>query len=425
MKSRKGTAPPQSAPTISPPAPAKPSGKAAQQLSGPQPSAPSKAQAAPAPAAPVKASKAPAAPAVAAPVAASAPQAQRSAPPQPASGPTKPVPFNAMPRAAARPAPKPVNEPVKGLPQIKPVIPQPSAAALRSVPRSVLQEDAAKEAGAAVGRLAPKAAPPAPAQTPASARQLAQEPSAAPVRAETPLAGKKPLGRPRKAAALAPADVADILQANLPDTRPAAPPVPAQQAIGEARAAQVQRQLAPVQRQPAALPQTPAASPPQVRPTAIEVGEPVRTFGAPSAPMAAKEHAALCAYSAQVKMLRTDEEIGAAVRALGAEDASILRQVDRLRRLGGHSRTLCASDDAAVDRLTKAGLVVVLPWNGPKPPSPACYAELTPAGTAVLQHLGPQPAKEAQREEAQTVATLQRYAQPPRLPGNRPAKPAK
>ena len=306
-----------------------------------------------------------------------------------------------MPRAAARPVPKPVNEPVKGLPQIKPVIPQPSAAALRSVPRSVLQEDAAKEAGAAVGRLAPKAAPPAPAQTPVSARQLAQEPSAAPVRAETPLAGKKPLGRPRKAAALAPADVADILQANLPDTRPAAPPVPAQQAIGEVRAAQAQRQPTP-------LPQTPAASPPQARPVVIEVGEPVRTFGAPSAPLAAKEHAALCAYSAQVKMLRTDDEIGAAVRALGAEDASILRQVDRLRRLGGHSRTLCASDDAAVDRLTKAGLVVVLPWNGPKPPSPACYAELTPAGSAVLALL-PQPSR---TDDVDTTRTLQRYVEP-------------
>lgn len=207
----------------------------------------------------------------AAPAAASAPQVQRSAPPQPVSGPTKPVPFNAMPRAAARPAPKPVNEPAKALPQIKPVIPQPSAAVLRSVPRSVLQDAeelaaqpvhlhrvGAKPAPApptaanpvpvvehaALGRLAPKAAPPAPAQTPTSARQLAQEPSAAPVRAETPPATKKPLGRPRKAAVLAPAEVADILQADLPDTRPAAPPVPAQQAIAEVRAAQAQRQPA-------------------------------------------------------------------------------------------------------------------------------------------------------------------------------------
>jgi hypothetical protein len=96
-----------------------------------------------------------------------------------------------------------------------------------------------------------------------------------------------------------------------------------------------------------------------------------------------------------------------------------------MRRLGGHNRTLCATDDAAVNRLATAGLIVVLPWNAPKAPQPACYAELTPAGAVVLQRLGPQPAKEVQREEAETVATLQRYAQPPRLPGNRPAKPAK
>jgi len=142
-----------------------------------------------------------------------------------------------------------------------------------------------------------------------------------------------------------------------------------------------------------------------------------RTFGAPSAPLATKEHAALCAYSAQVKMLRTDDEIGAAVRALGAEDASILRQVDRLRRLGGHSRTLCASDDAAVDRLTKAGLVVVLPWNGPKPPSPACYAELTPAGSAVLALL-PQPSR---TDDVETTRTLQRYVEPRKV-GRPPGK---
>jgi hypothetical protein len=255
MKSRKGTAPPQSAPTIPSPAPAKPSGKATQRVSAPHLPAPSKAPPAPkpqattsklptAPATPVKASKASAAPA--APAAASAPQVQRSAPPQPVSGPTKPVPFNAMPRAAARPAPKPVNEPAKALPQIKPVIPQPSAAVLRSVPRSVLQDAeelaaqpvhlhrvGAKPAPApptaanpvpvvehaALGRLAPKAAPPAPAQTPTSARQLAQEPSAAPVRAETFPVTKKLLGRPRKAAVLAFVEVVDILQVDLLDTR--------------------------------------------------------------------------------------------------------------------------------------------------------------------------------------------------------------
>ncbi len=355
MKSRKGTAPPQSAPTIPPPAPAKPSGKAAPQASATP--APSKAQATTgrppaqppskpptAPAAPVKTSKAaPAAPAVAAPVAASAPQARRQAPapPQPVSGPTKPAPFNAMPRAAARPVPKalPVNEPVKVLPQIKPVIPQPSAAALRSVPRSVLED--AEELAAQPVHLHRVSAKPAPAPAPAPAAAKA----------------------------------------------------------------------------PAPLPQTPAAPPPQARPVVIEVGEPVRTFGAPAAPLAAKEHAALCVYSAQVKMLRTDDEIGAAARVLGAEDASILRQVDRLRRLGGHSRTLCASDDAAVDRLTKAGLVVVLPWNGPKPPSPACYAELTPAGSAVLALL-PQPSR---ADDVETTRTLQRYVEPRRV-GRPPGK---
>jgi hypothetical protein len=266
---------------------------------------------------------------------------------------------------------------------------------------------------AALGRLAPKAASPATAQTPASACQLAQEPSAAPVRAEALPAAKKPLGRPRKAAALAPADVADILQADLPDTRPAAPPVPAQQAIEEAHAAQAQRQ-------PATAAPSQRAEPLRV-PSVVNVGgnatEANRQWGGPGAALMPKEHAALCAYSAQVKMLRTDDEIGAAVRALGAEDASILRQVDRLRRLGGHSRTLCASDDAAVDRLTKAGLVVVLPWNGPKPPSPACYAELTPAGSAVLALL-PQPSR---TDDAETTRTLQRYVEP-RKTGRPPGK---
>jgi hypothetical protein len=90
----------------------------------------------------------------------------------------------------------------------------------------------------------------------------------------------------------------------------------------------------------------------------------------------------------------------------------------RSRGLGDvYKRQLCASDDAAVDRLTKAGLVVVLPWNGPKPPSPACYAELTPAGSAVLALL-PQPSR---TDDAETTRTLQRYVEP-RKTGRPPGK---
>jgi hypothetical protein len=149
----------------------------------------------------------------------------------------------------------------------------------------------------------------------------------------------------------------------------------------------------------------------------LQQAKPGRSWGVPSAPLAAKQHQALCAYSAQVKTLATEAEIAAAAQALGADDLVVLRQVDRLRRLGGHSRTLCATDDAAVDRLTRAGLVVVLPWNGPKPPEPACYAELTPAGSAVLALL-PQPSR---TDDVETTRTLQRYVAPRKV-GRPPGK---
>jgi hypothetical protein len=77
-------------------------------------------------------------------------------------------------------------------------------------------------------------------------------------------------------------------------------------------------------------------------------------------------------------------------------------------------------EDAAVDRLTRAGLVVVLPWNGPKPPEPACYAELTPAGAAVVALL-PQPPRSAAQESEETARTLQRYTEP-RKTGRPPGK---
>ena len=239
----------------------------------------------------------------------------------------------------------------------------------------------------------------APASMPASVRQSAQAVPAAPPPAPVLAPVKRPLGRPRKAAPLAPAplapaplstaEIADIVQAHLPDTQPAADPVPVAEAIAQTRAAQeaAQRSSDPTQSKAQG-----------------------RSFGAPSAPLAIKAHQPLCAYSAQVKTLATDAEIAAAAQTLGADDVVVLRQVDRLRRLGGHSRTLCATDDTAVDRLTRAGLVVVLPWNGPKPPEPPCYAELTPAGAAVLA-LCPQP-RSASQESDETVKTLQRYTEP-------------
>jgi hypothetical protein len=270
-------------------------------------------------------------------------------------------------------------------------------------------------------------------------------------------------GRPRKAAPLTPADVAGIVQADLPDTSPAVDPVPVAEVIAQTRAAQeaAQRQsdkqlVSAVrrmnQRETASIATVRLTPPPGEMPkvvpitvgldplggvgvvgparadTVLRIGgpdpsqqsKPGRSFGAPSAPLAAKQHQALCAYSAQVKTLATEAEIAAAAQALGADDLVVLRQVDRLRRLGGHSRTLCATDDAAVDRLTRAGLVVVLPWNGPKPPEPACYAELTPAGAAVVALL-PQPPRSAAQESEETVKTLQRYTEP-RKTGRPPGK---
>lgn len=264
---------------------------------------------------------------------------------------------------------------------------------------------------------------------PASVRQSAQAPSAAPPPAAAFPAVKRPLGRPRKAASLTPADVADIVQADLPDTAPAADPVPVAEAIAQTRAAQeTAGRVATVRLSP------PPGELPKVVPITVgldplggiggpdpaQQSKPGRSFGAPSAPLAAKQHQALCAYSAQVKTLATEAEIAAAAQALGADDLVVLRQVDRLRRLGGHSRTLCATDDAAVDRLTRAGLVVVLPWNGPKPPEPACYAELTPAGAAVVALL-PQPPRSAAQESEETTKTLQRYTEPRRT-GRPPGK---
>ena len=295
-------------------------------------------------------------------------KAQRPAP----ASPPAPVPFNHFPRAA-EPTPKFARRTAENpAPRAEP--------AVQSVKGRVIEPVKA-----------------APAPMPASVRQSAQAAPAASPPAPVLAPVKRPLGRPRKAAPLAPAplapaDVADIVQAHLPDTQPAADPVPVAEAIALTRAAQEAAQRGP----------DPAQS---------KTG---RSFGVSSAPLAAKAHQPLCAYSAQVRTLATEAEIAAAARTLGADDVVVLRQVDRLRRLGVHSRTLCATDDVAVDRLTKAGLVVVLPWNGPKPPEPPCYAELTPAGVAVLA-LCPQPARSASQESDETVKTLQAIAQLPEL----------
>ena len=402
MKSRKGAAPPQSAPPPKPPQPvqrAAPQPKPAPPAAKPAPppaAKPAPALAArPAPAAPsepAKRASPPQAPvAQAAPAkpasgpAKAAPQVQRPAPvepvkaqrPAPAS-PAAPVPFNRFPRAA---------EPVQKFARRTAENPAPRAEpAVQSVKGRVIEPVKA-----------------APAPMPASVRQSAQAAPAAPLHPPVLVPVKRPLGRPRKAAPLAPAplapaDVADIVQAHLPDTQPAANPVPVAEAIAQTRVAQEAAQRGPDPAQ----------------------GKPGRSFGAPSAPLTAKAHQPLCAYSAQVRTLATEAEIAAAAQALGADDVVVLRQVDRLRRLGGHSRTLCATDDTAVDRLTRAGLVVVLPWNGPKPPEPPCYAELTPAGAAVLA-LCPQPARSASQESDETVKTLQRYTEP-RKTGRPPGK---
>jgi hypothetical protein len=220
------------------------------------------------------------------------------------------------------------------------------------------------------------------------------------------------------------------VQADLPDTSPMPPAASLAEAVAQTRAAQeaagrvaTVRLTPPPGELPKVVPITSGCNAPD---TVLRIGgpdpapsKPGRSFGAPSAPLAAKQHQALCAYSAQVKTLATEAEIAAAAQALGADDLVVLRQVDRLRRLGGHSRTLCATDDAAVDRLTRAGLVVVLPWNGPKPPEPACYAELTPAGAAVVALL-PQPPRSAAQESEETTKTLQRYVE--RRPGRPPGK---
>mgnify|MGYP003558310610 CR=1 FL=1 len=386
MKSRKGAAPPQSAPPAKPPQPVQ---REIAQRAAPQPKAATPPSAAkPTPAAPSEPAKRP--------VSAQAPVAQ-AAPAEAASSPAKPVP------QVPRPAP---IEPIKAQhpAPTSPAAPVP----FNHFPRAA--EPVQKFARRTAENPAPRAEPAvqpgkartsdpvkaAPADMPASVRQNAQAAPAAspPAPAASPPASglipvKRPLGRPRKVAPLAPADVADIVQAHLPDTQPAANPVPVAEAVAQTRVAQGAALSGPDPAQ----------------------GKPGRSFGAPSAPLAAKAHQPLCAYSAQVKTLATDAEIAAAAQALGADDVVVLRQVDRLRRLGGHSRTLCATDDAAVDRLTKAGLVVVLPWNGPKPPEPPCYAELTPAGVAVLA-LCPQPARSTAQESDETVKTLQRYVEP-------------
>ena len=329
-------------------------------------------------------------------------KAQRPAPASPAA----PVPFNHFPRAA---------EPVQKFARRTAENPAPRAEpAVHPVKVRVIEPVKA-----------------APAPMPASVRQSAQAVPAAPPPAPVLAPVKRPLGRPRKAAPLAPAplapaDVADIVQAHLPDTRPAADPVPVAEAIAQTRAAQDAHagRVATIRLAPPAgvLPKVvPITSGTDAPDTVLRIGgpdpaqgKPGRSFGVPSAPLAAKAHQPLCAYSAQVKTLATDAEIAAAAQTLGADDVVVLRQVDRLRRLGGHSRTLCATDDTAVDRLTRAGLVVVLPWNGPKPPEPPCYAELTPAGVAVLA-LCPQPARSASQESDETVKTLQAIAQLPEL----------
>ena len=381
MKSRKGAAPPQSAPPAKPPQPVQrePVQRAAPQpkAAAPAPAAPSEptkravpAQAPVAQAVPAKPASGPAkaAPHVSRPAPIEPVKAQRPAPASPAA----PVPFNHFPRAA-EPAPKFARRTAENpAPRAEP--------AVQSVKGRVIEPVKA-----------------APAPMPASVRQSAQAAPAASPPAPVLAPVKRPLGRPRKAAPLAPAplapaDVADIVQAHLPDTQPAANPVPVAEAIAQTRVAQEAAQRGPDPAQ----------------------GKPGRSFGAPSAPLTAKAHQPLCAYSAQVRTLATDAEIAAAAQALGADDVVVLRQVDRLRRLGGHSRTLCATDDVAVDRLTKAGLVVVLPWNGPKPPEPPCYAELTPAGVAVLA-LCPQPARSASQESDETVKTLQRYVEPRKI----------
>ncbi len=421
MKSRKGAAPPQSAPPAKPPQPVQrdPVQRAVQ-----QPKAATSAPAAKSAPAPV-ARPAPAAPSEPAKRTAPAqtPVAQ-AAPAKAASSPAKPVP------QVPRPAP---IEPVKAQ-HPAPVAP-PAPVPFNHFPRAA--EPAPKFGAGSAENPAPRAEPAvqsvkgrvvepvkaAPAPMPASVRQSAQEAPAASPPTPVLVPVKRPLGRPRKAAPLAPADVSAIVQARLPDTQPAANPVPVAEAIAQTRAAQEAHtgRVATVRLAP------PAGVLPKVVPIALGTdapdavlriggpdpaqGKPGRSFGAPSAPLAAKAHQPLCAYSAQVKTLATDAEIAAAAQALGADDVVVLRQVDRLRRLGGHSRTLCATDDAAVDRLTRAGLVVVLPWNGPKPPEPPCYAELTPAGAAVLA-LCPQPARSASQESDDTVKTLQRYIEP-------------
>ena len=50
-------------------------------------------------------------------------------------------------------------------------------------------------------------------------------------------------------------------------------------------------------------------------------------------------------------------------------------------------------------------------------PSPACYAELTPAGSAVLALL-PQPSR---ADDVETTRTLQRYVEPRKV-GRPPGK---
>ena len=303
------------------------------------------------------------------------------------AAPLAPVPFNHFPRAA---------EPVQKFARRTAGNPAPRAEpAVQSVKGRIIEPVKAHPVlqHAALSRLAPAQTPPV-QDMPASVRQSAQAAPAAPPPASVLIPVKRPLGRPRKVAPLAPAplapaEIADIVQAHLPDTQPAANPAPVAEAIAQTRTAQEAAQRGP--------------DPAQSRPG--------RSFGAPSAPLTAKAHQPLCAYSAQVRTLATEAEIAAAAQALGADDVVVLRQVDRLRRLGGHSRTLCATDDVAVDRLTKAGLVVVLPWNGPKPPEPPCYAELTPAGAAVLA-LCTQPARSASQESDETVKTLQRYVEP-------------
>ena len=395
MRSRKGVAPPQSAPPANPQPAAQVAPKAVPPkttapVGKPVPATPSepvkRAAPAQAPAAQAATAKPTSSPAKPVPLvqAKPAPQpparqpplepvkVQRPAPASPAS----PTPFNHFPRAAApvQKAAQPTTQSALPTSQSAPSAPVSRRTAENPAPRAAPAVQSVKgrpmvaptpQAQALPGR-ATQVPTNAPAM-PASVRQSAQAPSAAPPLAAAPPVVKRPLGRPRKAAPLTPADVADIVQADLPSP-----------------------------------------------------SKPGRSFGTPSAPLAAKQHQALCAYSAQVKTLATEAEIAAAAQALGADDLVVLRQVDRLRRLGGHNRTLCATDDAAVDRLTRAGLVVVLPWNGPKPPEPACYAELTPAGAAVIALL-PQPPRSAAQESEETTKTLQRYTEP-RKTGRPPGK---